>query len=482
MVPMTLQEIAETVGGVLHGVPDPAAVVDRPAVVDSRLAEPGSLFVALPGEHTDGHLFAAAAVGAGAVAVLASRPVDGPAIVVRDVLEALAALARAVLARLAATASPTSPTVIALTGSAGKTSTKDLLAQVLRTMDTTVATPLSFNNDIGLPLTVLHADAGTRHLLLEMGASRAGHIARLTGIAPPTIGLVINVGTAHLGEFGGSKEAIATAKSELVQALPADGLAVLNADDPYVMSMASRTLAPVLTFGRRGGEVRATGIALDEAGRPSFTLAWQGSAARVRLGMYGEHHVANATAAAAVALGLGAGLDHIAEVLSSARQLTPGRMEVGERPDGVTVVNDAFNANPDSMAVALRALAAMAGGRRRVVAVLGEMRELGGESESHHAELGRRVAAAGVTDLIAVGGAEALLVHDQARALGVTSTLVADRDAALELLRDYLKPGDLVLVKGSHSTGLEDTARRLTKADAAADERLREAVTRANPA
>ncbi|MDH6577355.1 UDP-N-acetylmuramoyl-tripeptide--D-alanyl-D-alanine ligase [Kitasatospora sp. MAP5-34] len=471
MVPMTLQEIAETVRGTLYRVPDPGAVVDRPAVVDSRLAEPGSLFVALPGERTDGHLFAAAAVGAGAVAVLASRPVDGPAIIVRDVLEALAELARAVLARLDL------PTVIALTGSAGKTSTKDLLAQVLRTMDTTVATPLSFNNEIGLPLTVLHTDVGTRHLLLEMGASRAGHIAHLTGIAAPAVGLVINVGTAHLGEFGGSKEAIAAAKGELVEALPPDGLAVLNADDPYVMSMASRSLAPVLTFGRLGGEIRATGIALDEAGRPSFTLTWQGAGARVRLGMYGEHHVANATAAAAVALGLGAGLGQVAEALSAARQLTPGRMEVGERPDGVTVVNDAFNANPDSMAVALRALAAMAGGRRRVVAVLGEMRELGPESGSHHVELGRRVAATGVTDLIAVGGAEAALMHGQALLAGVTSTLVADRDAALELLRDYLEPGDLVLVKGSHSTGLEDTARRLTNPDAAARAATRAAVS-----
>ncbi|MBB4927179.1 UDP-N-acetylmuramoyl-tripeptide--D-alanyl-D-alanine ligase [Kitasatospora kifunensis] len=452
---MTLQEIAEAVGGVLYDAPDPKALVDRPAVINSQLADHGSLFVALAGERTDGHRFARAAVAAGAVGVLAARPVGVPAVVVPDVITALAQLARAVFARLAA------PTVVALTGSAGKTSTKDLLAQVLETMDTTLATPRSFNNEIGLPLTVLGAESDTRYLVAEMGASRAGHIAYLTGILAPTVGLVTNVGTAHIGEFGGSKEAIASAKSELIQALPADGLAVLNADDPYVMSMAAASAAPILTFGQSVGDVRAIEVGLDAAGRPSFTLTHQGAAARVELGMYGLHHVANANAAAAVALGLGAGLDQVAEALSAARQLTPGRMEVSERPDGITVVNDAFNANPDSMEVALRAVAAMADGRRRVVAVLGEMRELGDESAAHHAELGRRVAATGVTELIAVGDTEAALVHAQARAGGVDSTLVPDRQAALDLLLASLRPGDLVLLKGSHTAGLEETAHRL---------------------
>lgn len=454
MVPMSLQEIAEAVGGALHDVPDPRAVVGGPAVIDSRLAEPGVLFVALPGERTDGHRFARAAVEAGAVAVLAARPVGVPAVVVPDVLEGLARLARTAAAGLDAL-------VIALTGSAGKTSTKDLLAQLLAATDTTVATPLSFNNEIGLPLTVLRADATTRYLVAEMGASRAGHIARLTGIVRPSVGLVLNIGTAHLGEFGGSKEAIAAAKGELLDALPPTGLAVLNADDPYVMAMAPRTEARRLTFGRADGDVRATRVELDPAGRPSFILNHQGLGVRVKLAMYGEHHVANATAAAAVALGLGADLRSVAEVLCSSRQLTPGRMEVGERPDGVTIVNDAFNANPDSMLAALNALGAMSGGARRTIAVLGEMRELGAQSEAEHAELGRRVAAAGVGHLLAVGGGEAKLMHDQALAGGVTCTLVPDRDAALALLLEYVEPGDLVLLKGSHSTGLEETARRL---------------------
>ncbi|MGV9265147.1 UDP-N-acetylmuramoyl-tripeptide--D-alanyl-D-alanine ligase [Kitasatospora sp. NPDC003701] len=460
MVPMTLQEIAEAVGGALHDVSDPGAVVDRPGVIDSRLVEPGALFIALPGEHTDGHRFAEAAVAAGAAAVLAARPVGVPAIVVADVQDAMGALARAVLDRLKA------PTVIGLTGSAGKTSTKDLLAQVLETMDTTVATPLSFNGEIGLPLTVFRADESTRLLVLEMGARGAGHIKYLTGIVPPKVGLVLNVGTAHVGEFGGGKESIAVAKGELVEALPVDGLAVLNADDPYVMSMAPRTVAPVLTFGVQAGDVRAVDVELDTAGRPSFTLTYRGENAPVKLGLHGAHHVSNATAAAAVAIGLGASVRQAADALTGARQLTPGRMDVTERTDGVTVINDAFNANPDSMAVALSALTAMAGGGRRTVAVLGEMRELGEESEAHHAELGRMVARNGVTDLIAVGGAEAALVHASAVDGGVTATLVPDRDAALDLLLTYLERGDVVLVKGSHSVGLEDTAMRLAKPDA----------------
>lgn len=455
VVPMTLEEIAQAVGGVLCDVPDPRAVVDRTVVIDSRHAVPGSLFVALPGERTDGHRFAAAAIASGAVAVLAARPVDAPAIVVADPVDALARLARAVVARL------DSPTVVALTGSAGKTGTKDLLGQLMEPTGSTVVAPLSYNNQIGLPLTVLGADEGTRCLLVEMGASRAGHIRYLTGIVPPTVGLVLNVGTAHIGEFGGSKEAIAAAKGELVEALPPDGLAVLNADDPYVLAMAARTVARVLTFGRAAGDVRATRVAVDQDGRPSFLLTHDGSSAPVRLGMHGEHHVANATAAAAVALSLGAALDDVAEGLSSARQLSRGRMDVTERPDGVTVVNDAFNANPDSMDAALNALAAMAGGRRRTVAVLGEMAELGDRSEAYHAELGRRVAAAGVSLLVAVGGPEAALIHGQARAHGVTSALVPDRESALDVLSGCLEPGDLVLVKGSHSAGLEETATRL---------------------
>lgn len=453
---MSLQEIAEVVGGTLRDVPDRVVVMRREAVIDSREATPGSLFVALAGEHTDGHRYAEEAVAHGAVGVLATRPVGVPAVLVPDVLQALTALARAVLAKLDA------PTVIGVTGSCGKTSTKDLLAQLLEAMGSTTATPRSFNHRIGVPLTVLRADADTRYLVTELGAGRPGDIAYLAGIAPPAVGLVTNVGSAHLGTFGGTRQAVAAAKGELVEALPPDGLAVLNADDPYVRQMAARTAARVLTFGRApDADVRVTGLRLDRLGRPSFTVAHRGQVAEVRLRLYGEHQAANAVAAAAVALGLGAELQLVAEGLRNARQLTRSRMELSERSDGVTIVNDAFNANPESMAAAVAALSAMADGHPRRIAVLGEMLELGDGSPAHHAELGRRVAAAGVTDLIAVGGPDAELMHRQALARGVTSTLVPDRAAALDLLRGYLEPGDLVLLKGSHATGLEETARQL---------------------
>ncbi|WP_410050196.1 UDP-N-acetylmuramoyl-tripeptide--D-alanyl-D-alanine ligase, partial [Actinomadura sp. CNU-125] len=276
MIPLPLSTIAEITEGTVHGGP-PDAVVRGPVIVDSRAAEPGALFAALPGERADGHDFAPAALAAGAAGVLARHPVDGPAVLVRDVREALGRLARGVLDRLPDT------TVAAVTGSAGKTSTKDLIAQVVGRAGPTVFPPGSFNNEIGLPLTVLRADAGTRHLVLEMGARGVGHIAYLTGIARPDVGVVLNVGTAHVGEFG-SREMIAKAKGEMVEALAPGGTAVLNADDPLVAAMASRTDASVVTFGRSAdATVRAADETLDERGRARFTLVTPEGAAPVAL-------------------------------------------------------------------------------------------------------------------------------------------------------------------------------------------------------
>ncbi|MGW2314460.1 UDP-N-acetylmuramoyl-tripeptide--D-alanyl-D-alanine ligase, partial [Actinomadura luteofluorescens] len=269
MIPLPLSTIAEITGGVRHGPPDPVVddpVVDGPVVIDSRAVEPGALFAALKGDRADGHDFAAGALAAGAAGVLAQQPVDGPCVVVDDVQEALGRLARAVLERLP------DVTVVAVTGSAGKTSTKDLIGQVLSGAGPTVYPPGSFNNEIGLPLTVLRADAATRHLVLEMGARGIGHIAYLTGIARPDVGVVLNVGTAHVGEFGG-RENIARAKGEIVEAVPPGGTAVLNADDPLVSAMASRTRGEVVMFGRSpGAAVRAEDETLDEQGRARFTL------------------------------------------------------------------------------------------------------------------------------------------------------------------------------------------------------------------
>ncbi|MGE7386304.1 UDP-N-acetylmuramoyl-tripeptide--D-alanyl-D-alanine ligase [Streptomyces sp. NPDC004126] len=460
MIPLSLESVAAAVGGRLCDVPDAALLVTAPATVDSRTVEPGGLFAALGGEHADGHAFAAEAVRAGAVAVLAAHPVGVPAVVVDDVLDALAALARRVLA-----AAPQAM-VIGLTGSAGKTSTKDLIAQVLPDHGPTIATVKSFNGEIGMPLAITHLDRDVRYLVLEMGARGIGHIARLTRIAPPAVGLVLNVGTAHIGEFGG-REQIAQAKGELVEALPAKGIAILNADDPLVAAMASRTRAQVMTFGTaRGTDVQAVDVRLDSEGRASFTLVAAGCDARVGLNLHGPHHVSNALAAAAVAIGLGADVEKTADALSRAVPVASGRMEVTDRSDRVRVINDAFNANPDSMKAALTALQAMSGGRR-TIAVLGEMKELGAAAVDGHRQVGRLVAAAGVDVLVSVGGADAQAMADAAQDddPGLTVFGARDRDDALTLARDLIEPGDIVLVKGSHSVGLEHTAERLAQPD-----------------
>ncbi|WP_086863913.1 UDP-N-acetylmuramoyl-tripeptide--D-alanyl-D-alanine ligase, partial [Amycolatopsis lexingtonensis] len=335
MIVLSLAEIADVVGGRLHRA-EPGVRVTGSVEFDTRKLTPGGLFVALPGEKVDGHDFAAQAAEAGAVAVLAAREVDAPAIVVppigageaharsvaltgdKDgsgaaVLAALAKLARFVVQRLA----EGNLTVVGVTGSSGKTSTKDLIAQLLEPLGPTVAPPGSFNNELGHPWTALRADAETRHLVLELSARGPGHIAHLAEIAPPRIGAVLNVGSAHVGEFG-SREGIAKTKGELVEALPEDGLAVLNADDPLVSAMASRTKARVVYFGESASaQVRATGITLDEQARASFRLVTPAGEADVQLPLHGEHHVSNALAAAAIALELGSSPEEIAARLSA---------------------------------------------------------------------------------------------------------------------------------------------------------------------
>ncbi|MFD8225274.1 UDP-N-acetylmuramoyl-tripeptide--D-alanyl-D-alanine ligase [Streptomyces massasporeus] len=461
MIALSLAEIAEVVGGQTHDIPDPSVQVTGPVVRDSREAGPGSLFVAFAGERVDGHDFAAAVVEAGAVAVLGTRPVGVPAIVVDDVQTALGALARHVVARLGAT-------LVALTGSAGKTSTKDLIAQVLQRKAPTVFTPGSLNNEIGLPLTALSATEETKFLVLEMGARGIGHISYLTELTPPKIGLVLNVGSAHIGEFGG-REQIAQAKGELVESLPEEGTAVLNADDPYVRAMASRTKAKVIFFGESGeADVSAENVRLTDTGQPSFRLHTPSGASDVTMRLYGEHHVSNALAAAAVAHELGMSADEIAVALSEAGSLSRWRMEVTERPDGVTVVNDAYNANPESMKAALRALAAMGKGRR-TWAVLGKMAELGDEALAEHDAVGRLAVRLNVSKLVAVGGREAAWLQLGAYnegSWGEESVHVSDAQAAVDLLRSELRPGDVVLVKASRSVGLESVAQALIESGA----------------
>lgn len=470
MIALSLAEIAEIVGGKSHDIPDPAILVTGSVVIDSRAVEPGSLFAAFRGDKVDGHDYAERAVAQGAVAVLAARPVPAPAIVVDDVQAALGRLARAVVERLGTQ-------VVALTGSAGKTSTKDLVAQVLRRKAPTVFTPGSLNNEIGLPLTALTATAETEHLVLEMGARGIGHIRYLTELTPPRIGMVLNVGTAHIGEFGG-REQIALAKGELVESLPSadeGGIAVLNADDPLVRAMSTRTRARVVLFGEAAdAAVRAENVRLTEHGQPSFTLHTPTGCSDVTMRLYGEHHVSNALAAAAVAHELGMPVDEIALALSEAGTLSRWRMEVTERPDGVTIVNDAYNANPESMRAALRALAAMGESARakggRTWAVLGMMAELGDDALAEHDAVGRLAVRLNVGRLVAVGGREASWLQLGAYnegSWGEESVHVSDAQAAVDLLRSELRPGDVVLVKASRSVGLEKVAEALLEGEGA---------------
>ncbi|MGH3259298.1 MAG: UDP-N-acetylmuramoyl-tripeptide--D-alanyl-D-alanine ligase [Streptosporangiaceae bacterium] len=460
MIPLSLAQIAQITGGQLTGPPE--ALVTGEVVIDSRRVGPGGLFAALAGERSDGHDFAAVAVTAGAVAVLATRPVPAPSVLVPDIPAALAALAAFVVDALPALR------IAGLTGSSGKTSTKDLAAQLAERLGPTVAPAGSFNNELGHPLTVLRADAATQNLVLELSARGAGHIAYLCRIAPPRYGAVLNVGHAHEGEFGGLDQ-VAQAKGELVEALPADGVAILNADDPRVLAMAPRTKARVVTFSTDpdlpGPTILATDIRLDELGRASFTLRAPEGSAPVTLRLHGAHNVPNALAAAALARELGLGLADIADGLSAAVARSRWRMEVHRRADGVTVINDAYNANPESVRAALEALGHLARGGR-AFAVLDHMAELGDASPARHVEAGEfaaRTLGPTLAGLIAVGP-EAAPLLDGARevpswrgeALGVP-----DGPAALAVLADRLKPGDVVLVKASRAACLEGVAAEL---------------------
>jgi UDP-N-acetylmuramoyl-tripeptide--D-alanyl-D-alanine ligase len=455
--PLSLAQIAAATGAVPDLVADPGAMADA-VVIDSRKAGPGTIFAALPGERVDGHDFAATAVAAGAVAVLTSRPAGVPALVTPDVPAALGRLARAMVDQLPGL------TIAGITGSVGKTTTKDLAAQLAGQLGPTVAPCGSLNNEIGHPLTVLRADEATRYLVLELSARGAGQIAQLCEFAPPRLGVVLCVGSAHTGEFGGI-EAVARAKGELPEALPPDGVALLNHDDPRVLAMAGRTAARVVTFGRsRAATVRAAEVTIDGQGRASFTLiSRDGESVPVRLRLLGGHNVTNALAAAALAGELGLPAAAVAEGLSAAEPRSKWRMEVTERPDGVTVINDAYNANPEAMAAAIETLAVVARGRR-AFAVLGPMNELGSESQLRHEEAGGQAARAGVAGLIVVGEDAAPMLSGARAERSWRGELlgVPDAGSAVAALGNLLAPGDVVLVKASRSAGLERVALALT--------------------
>ncbi|MGC5626836.1 UDP-N-acetylmuramoyl-tripeptide--D-alanyl-D-alanine ligase [Georgenia sp. Z1344] len=444
---------------------------------DSREVGPGDLFVAIVGERTDGHAHVASALAAGGVGALVTDPArplaDGVdasrLVVVPDTVAALGDLARHSLAELRGAVRPAGerPGVVAVTGSVGKTTTKDLLVDLLTPRGPLVAPPGSLNNEVGLPLTVLRADEATTTLVLEMGADRVGNLEYLTSVAPPDVAIVLAVGRAHLGHFGGIDN-VARTKSELVAGLVPTGTAVLNADDHRVAAMASLAPGDVLTFSAAGdpaADLAATDVRADDAGRASFTVRTPSGSAQVRLALVGPHHVANALAATAAGLALGEDLDALAARLAVAGPRSAHRTAVSTLAGDVLLLDDSYNANPDSMRAGLATLEAIAPGRRRV-AVLGHMLELGEESAAEHAGLAEVLLARGIEAVVVVGE-EAAPLAAAARDAGIqvddltgsTPEVIAAR------VREVAHPGDAVLLKGSRGSGVWEVADLLTSTD-----------------
>ncbi len=498
MMPITVGDVARLLG-CPEPAPDRAGVTITDMVVDSRLVGPGSLFVALPGERVDGHDYVLSAWRDGAAAAIVAHPIEatepdggGCALLVADPLIALGEVGRLVVtqAKQAVPAGPEPVRVVGITGSQGKTSTKDLLAQILARAGETVAPQGSFNNEIGVPLTASRITPSTRFLVSEMGARGAGHIAYLCRLTPPDVGVVLNVGSAHLGMFG-SQQAIARAKGELVEAVGPDGVAVLNLSDPNVAAMATRTQARLFGF-LEPGRLRCTDpgwsdrieleLSAEEpqagpTGCWTFGLHFRHPNApeqsdlsfSVALQLVGRHQIHNALAAAAAAYGLGIDPADIAAGLNAAGLRSRWRMEVTTRDDGLVLVNDAYNANPGSMAAALDTLAGLGASRRdagdsvRTVAVLGDMLELGSASAAEHATLGRLVAELGVDRLYVVGDQAGSVVAGALDA-GYSKENASMVRSIAELgtvLAAQTAPGDIVLLKASRSVGLEALADQL---------------------
>ncbi|PJJ55096.1 UDP-N-acetylmuramoyl-tripeptide--D-alanyl-D-alanine ligase [Compostimonas suwonensis] len=464
MIDLTLEEVARITGGTLHlaGEATPQTVVNGAVDTDSREIGPGGVFVAKPGEFTDGHLFADAAVEAGAALLIVERLVDAPVpqVVVADSVDALGELAHEVVRRVRELGALK---IVGVTGSNGKTTTKNLLRTVLEGVGETIAPRASFNNEVGAPLTMLEVTESTRFLVAEMGASKVGEISRLVRLARPDIGIVLKVGLAHAGEFGGI-EATLAAKTEMVSDLLPGDVAVLNRDDPRVASMADKTAARVVWFGiGEGADVCATDVVATSEGT-RFTLHLPGGESRpVVFRVLGEHHVMNALATAAASHELGVGIDAVVSALESVTRAERWRMEVLGGAGGVSIINDAYNASPDSMAAALKTLAQITGPGGRAIAVLGEMSELGELAGDEHDRIGLLAVRLGIDQLVVVGTA-ARRMHISAIKEGSwdgESYFADTADDAYEWLRPKLRAGDTVLVKSSNSAGLRFLGDRL---------------------
>lgn len=456
MIELSLLEIASAVSGRLipKGVVDAEKLLVSGSVeTDSRLVGSGSLFFARPGEVTDGHLFIASAIERGAVAAVVDHEVDvnTPQILVDDVTAALGRLAKYVLAKVR-TASDLK--VVGITGSNGKTTTKNMLREILSKVGETIAPIESYNNEVGAPISILKADLNTKFLVVELGAGGPGSIAYLTDISKPDIAVLLKVGLAHVGEFGGI-EATAKIKGELAAGISANDLMVANADDGYIRAMPTK--AKSIWFGTApDAQYRASELQLGIDGT-SFLMHWpSGESERITLRILGEHHVMNALAAAAVAEQLGVARSTIVEALEAMPLAERWRMQLTHRVDGVSIINDAYNASPDSTKAALQTLAQLGKSGRRTIAVLGEMAELGAYSREQHDAIGRIVVRLNIDQLVVIGEA-AKLIHmgaEQEGSWGGESKYFDSISEALTYLRGMLEPGDIVLVKSSKSANL----------------------------
>jgi UDP-N-acetylmuramoyl-tripeptide--D-alanyl-D-alanine ligase len=465
VIALTLAEIAAATSGRLElGATDaaPETVVDGAVTTDSREVGTGDVFVAKRGEFDDGHNFAAAAAEQGAALLIVERPLDLPVpqVVVADSVDALGDLASEVVRRVRALGRLR---IVGVTGSNGKTTTKNLLRTVLEQVGPTVAARASFNNEVGAPITMLELTEQTQFLVAEMGASGVGHIARLVRLARPDVGIVLKVGLAHAGEFGGIEQTV-RAKSEMVTDLLETDVAVLNADDPRVVPMAALTRARVTWFGMAdSADVRAVDVVSHARGTEFTVIVPGGESARVRFSVLGEHHVMNALAAIAASRELGVPLAEIVRGLEQVTLAERWRMQVLGGRDGITIINDAYNASPDSMAAALKTLAQVKAPGTRTVAVLGEMSELGEFSGEEHDRIGLLAVRLGISQLVVVGrGARRL--HISAINEGSwdgESAFVETDEEAFELVTGSIRPGDTVLVKSSNAAGLRHLGDRL---------------------
>ncbi len=462
MIDLTLREMATIMSGELvlaDGVSD-SLIISGASDTDSRLIEPGDIFFAKPGELTDGHLFVPQAIERGAVVAIVDHVVDASIsqIVVADTVEALADLAREVVSRVRALGKLKT---VGITGSNGKTTTKNLIAALCADHGVTVWPKASFNNEVGAPLTMLKLTFETEYLVLELGASGIGHIERLTRLAPLDIAVVLMIGLAHAGEFGGIENTV-IAKTELVRGLVPGGVAILNQDDPRVRAMADVAPAKVRWFGLTTGcDVRGSHIDTSLSGT-DFDVTAFGETRHVQFQVIGEHHVMNALAAIAVAHELGFELDRTLRILAHVPRAERWRMEVFTN-NGYTVINDAYNASPDSMAAALKTLVQVAPTDSRTIAVLGEMAELGEYAGEEHDRIALLAVRLNV-DLLVVVGENARRLHISAINEGSwdgESVYFATPDEAYDYLVAHLSPGDVILVKSSNSANLRFLGDRL---------------------